>query len=394
MRWSPIAFLIVVGCTHHDNANDELSADELAKLSTMTMTSAIPPSPTNAVADRDDAAALGRRLFFDKRMSADGKVSCASCHDPEKGFSDPRPVSLGVAERPGGRHSMPITNVAFQRALFWDGRADTLWSQPLQAIESEREMDFSRAEVAHFVAASYAADYEAVFGPLPELAGVPARSRPGISSWVLLTAQQQDDVQRVFANVGKLLEAYQRRIVCADTRFDRWVRGELELTEDERAGAARFVREGCVRCHDGPSFSDGEFHNIGIGSSTSTPDRGAADSAARLAADIMNGAGVYSDDRAAGAARLVELGRIARPLGSFRTPSLRGVTQRQSFGHRGHRLALDDFINDVYDEPHLQRTAVGELDEEVRDVELRAGAVLAFLRTLECPPLPAWGPPP
>lgn len=374
------ACVVLIGCT------DDLTLDEIAELKALALTAdQLPVSPTNAVADRDDAAALGARIFEDKRMSADGTVSCASCHDATVGFSDARPLSLGVEERVGARHSMQLTNIGFQRVLFWDGRADTLWSQPLQAIENGKEMDFSRAEVAHFIAASYRIEYEAIFGPLPNLQAVPPRARPGLPEWDVLTAKQQDDVQRIFANTGKLLEAFQRRLLCVDTRFDRWTRGELELTGDERSAAARFLREGCIRCHAGANFSDGKFHNIGIGSSTSEPDRGAYGMMAHIEADVMNAAGAYSDDPEAGAALLAELAAMERPLGSFRTPSLRGVTQRKSFGHLGHQLELGDFINDVYDEPHMQRTAVGELDDEVRDVELRAGAVLPFMRTLDCP---------
>ncbi len=368
----------------------DLSPDEERELKQLELRIAdLPASPTNVVADDPRAAELGRRIFFDERMSADRSVACASCHDPAEGFSDPRPLSLGVGDREGSRHSMPITNTAFQQVWFWDGRADSLWAQPLQAIESEQEMDFTRAEVAHFVAAHYRAEYEAVFGPLPDLQAVPARARPGLAVWDAMTEHQRDDVQRVFANTGKVLEAYQRRVVCVDTRFDRWARAELELSSAERAGAARSVRNGCIDCHGGANFSDGEFHNIGLGSSSTEPDRGAADAMQRIEADVMNGAGRYSDDPLAGARRLAELAAVARPLGAFRTPSLRGVAQRRSFGHLGHEADVEAFIGDVYDDPHLHRGAVGELDPEVRGVEAEGDDVIAFLRTLDCPPPPA-----
>ncbi|XYI02235.1 cytochrome-c peroxidase [Sorangium sp. So ce1128] len=351
---------------------------------------ALPSSPTNRYADDPAAAELGRRLFFDRRMSADGEVGCVSCHDPRAGFSDARPVSLGVEGREGRRHSMPITAVAFQRFLLWDGLADSPWSQPLKALENEQEMDLTRVEVARFIAERYREDYEAIFGPLPDLAGLPARARPGLPAWDLLTAPQQDEVQRVFANVGKALEAYERRLLCADTRFDRWARGELELDDKELSGGAKFLRQGCAGCHAGPSFSDGRFHNVGIGSGKDEPDLGRAAVAEALHADPFNAAGAYSDDPAAGQQLLDTVLQETGTLGAFRTPTLRGVGQRRFFGHRGHREGLEDFIEDVYDDgPHMQASAVGELDPAARDVEVREkDDLLAFLRTLDCPPPP------
>ena len=290
-----LALAALAGC------EGDLTAEEEEELAAMQLRPEdLPPSPTNRYADDPGAAELGRRLFFEKRMSADGEIGCVSCHAPGEGFSDPRALSLGVDGREGGRHSMPIPAVAFQRFLLWDGRADSLWSQPLKALENEKEMDFTRVEVARFIARDYRADYEAIFGPLPDVEGLPARARPGLPEWTLMSAKQQDEVRRVFANVGKAIEAYERRLLCADTRFDRWTRGELDLNEEERAGAAKFLRKGCARCHSGPSFSDGGFHNIGIGSGQDEPDRGRAMAAAPLLSDPFNGAGVYSDDPAAG----------------------------------------------------------------------------------------------
>jgi cytochrome c peroxidase len=346
-------------------------------------------SPTNRFVDDPGAVELGRRLFFDERMSADGAVGCVTCHDPSQGFSDSRRVSLGVEGREGRRHSMPITAVAFQRFLLWDGRADSLWSQALKAIEEEKEMDFTRVEVSRFIAGSYRAEYEALFGPLPDLEGFPTRARPGLPEWELMTAQQQDDVQRVFANVGKALEAYEQRLLCADTRFDRWARGELTLDTEERDGAAKFLRKGCARCHLGASFSDGRFHNIGIGSGNDVPDLGREAAAALLAADPFNGAGAYSDDAAAGQELLDAMAEETYIKGAFRTPVLRGVGQRRFLGHQGHIEGLGDFIDDVYDEPAMQPSAVGELDPEVRDVNVDGkDDLVSFLRTLDCPAPP------
>lgn len=372
--------LTATGCARDD-------ARESATLAAMALDpAAVPSSPTNLYAEDPAAFALGRQLFFDARMSADGQSSCASCHDPGKGFSDPRPVSLGVDKRAGRRHSMPITDAVMEPFLFWDGRADSLWSQPLKAIEGESEMDFSRVEVAHFIDASYRAEYEAVFGPMPDLSGLPARARPGEAAWESLPAQRRDEVQRVFANVGKSLEAYERKLLCADTRFDRWRRGEVQLTGDELAGAESFVDNGCSGCHSGPSFSDGEFHALGIAGGTST-DLGRAAGRPLLLADPFNGAGVYSDDPVAGQRLLTLVANEPDGNRAFRTASLRGVGQRQRFGHLGDRDDLREFITDVYRGRGRNRNA--GLDPQLRNVSTdNVDEIIAFLRTLDCPSPP------
>ena len=369
----------------------ELTAEEALELATMALSPGdAPPSPTNRFADEPAAAELGRLLFFDRRMSADGQVACVTCHDPGRAMSDKRAFSLGVAGRVGTRHAMPVIAIGFQRFLFWDGRADSAWAQPLQAIENELEMDFTRAEVAHVIAGAHRDRYEAIFGPLPDLAQVPARARPGMPAWHEMDPALRDAVDRVFANVGKALEAYERRLLCADTRFDRWARAEIDFDDAELAGAAFFVKDGCMRCHSGPAFSDGEFHNVGIGSGSDVPDRGRAASLDGLPANTFGAAGPHSDDPDTGLALLEAAAAEVATEGAFRTPTLRGAIQRLSFGHRGHIEHLGNFIDDVYDPPHMQDSAVGELDPELDGVSADEGDadLVAFLRTLECPPLP------
>lgn len=367
----------------------ELSDDEADLLATMELTpQQLPASPTNRVADDDAAAELGRKLFFDKRMSSDAEVSCASCHDPEEGWSDPRTFSLGVREQAGDRHSMPVTAAALQDFLLWDGRADSLWSQALKAIENPKEMDFTRSDVARFVAAEYPAEYAQAFGEPAESASLPVGTAVGTPRWDALSPAEQEAIDTVFANVGKAIEAYERRILCTDTRFDRWVRGEVELTRREEVGAARFLRDGCVDCHSGPAFSDGEFHNIGIGSGLDVPDEGRTAGRSMLSDDRFNGGGAYSDDPAYGGSKLDRAQSEPHGLGAFRTPSLRGVRQRESFGHRGHKRGLEDFLDDMYDDPSMHGSAVGELDPLLGNVDFeRERAMLEFLGTLDCPPV-------
>lgn len=375
-----VASLSTLGCNSLTDAEvQELAAMELTERER-------PDSPTNVVADNRSAAELGRHLFFDERMSSDATVACAACHDPATGWSDDRAQSLGVGEQAGERHSMPIPAAALQEFLLWDGRADSLWSQALKAIENPKEMNFSRADTVRFVASNYPDLYEEVFGDLPEPAPIPPGAMPGTESWEALSAAEQDSINIAFSNIGKAIEAYERQLLCTDTRFDRWTRGEVEFSRREEVGAARFLRDGCVDCHSGPAFSDAKFHNIGIGSGTDVPDEGRHAGRTKLLDDAFNGGGAYSDEPAQGGLKLDAAEAEPPGLGAFRTPSLRGVGQRRSFGHRGHKRDLEDFLDDVYDDPRMHGSAVGELDPLVRGVDLeRERAVLAFLRTLDCP---------
>lgn len=386
------------------------NAGEIAELSSFELSAAaIPSSPTNAFADDASAAALGQRLFFDARMSSDGTVACVSCHDPARGFADARAMSLGVDGLAGKRHALPVTDAALQPFLLWDGRADSVWRQPLLALENPREMNFTRVEVARFIADRYAPDYEAVFGPLPDLSGAPARGRPGDPAWDALDAVQRDGIQRVFVNVGKAIEAYERLLTCADTRFDQWARGALELTAAELDGAARFVRSGCTNCHTGVALSDGDFHNLGLSpAGVPQPDMGREMGLDGCLDDELNAASPYSDDPAFGAAQLAQAKNAAGKLGAFRTASLRGVTQRARFGHTGAHTDLADFIDDTYrnrggrggrggrgdddDDNDNGGDFVGALDPLLDDVDVDGGdatRIVTFLRALECPAPPA-----
>jgi cytochrome c peroxidase len=331
----------------------------------------------------------------------DGTVACANCHQPDKGFSDPRPFSIGVRGQKGDRHAMPITAVAFQTFTLWDGRGDSVWIQPLKAIENPKEMDLTRVELVRRVAQRYPEAYAAVFGPLPSLQGLPQRGKPGLPEWDKLPASTRDAVDRVGANVGKALEAYERTILCDNTRFDRWAAGEISLSDREMDGAQVFVDQGCNGCHNGPAFSDGKFHNIGIPSS----DPGRSVGRELLLADVFNGAGPLSDDADAGLAKLTAVASESGTLGAFRTASLRGVGQRTFFGHASHQQTLRGFIQDVYRGRGRggpggggpggggpggggRGATIGQLDPLMNRVNVNGRDVddlVSFLHTLDCP---------
>src|SRR6478609_4381416 len=142
---------------------EELRSMSLAELESL------PRDPTNRVADDPRAANLGRRLFFDPRLSSNGRVACSTCHQPERGFQDGTALAIGVGTT--ARRTMPIVGMARSPFLFWDGRKDSLWAQALGPLESPVEHGGTRAQYAHVVADSYAQEYEQIFGPLSDLSG-------------------------------------------------------------------------------------------------------------------------------------------------------------------------------------------------------------------------------
>ena len=143
---------------------DRWTDEEVAQLSSMSLRElgAAPADPTNRVADDPHAAEFGRKLFFDTRLSANGQVSCATCHIPEKEFQDGTPLAKGVGVT--SRRTMPIAGMAHSPFLFWDGRKDSLWAQALGPLESPVEHGGSREQYAKVIAAHYRPDYEAIFG--------------------------------------------------------------------------------------------------------------------------------------------------------------------------------------------------------------------------------------
>jgi len=167
--------------------------------------------------------ALGRRLFFDRRLSRDGSISCSSCHDPERAFSDGRAIAEGVFGRQGRRNAPALINRGYGRSFFWDGRAATLEEQVLKPIQDPNEMDLT----------------------LPE-----AASRTGLPA----------------EEISRALASYVRSILTGDSPFDRFINGDLNaLSAEQQAGLQLFRgKANCVACHVGPNFTDERLHNTGV----------------------------------------------------------------------------------------------------------------------------------
>jgi cytochrome c peroxidase len=391
---------------------------------------AVPPDPTNRFADDARAAALGQRFFFDAGFSGQlidednngsvatlglkgetGKVACTGCHVPQSGFVDSRSprAQIPLGAQWGLRRARPLLDVAQAKLLMWDGHRDALWNQVFTPLESSAEMNSARLFVAQEIFRRYRTDYEAIFGPLPPLGDTrrfPAltaakagcrevnadgklecHGKPGDNAeFDHLAPADKDLVTQVVVNMGKAIAAYERRLTCGPGRFDRWVRGDSSaLNATEKHGAALFVRAGCARCHSGPTFTDQQFHNVGLAPEPvvvafiDRDDHGAAVGLRKMLSEPTNTKSKFSDGYD---------GRLPSAVGpemegAFRTPSLRCSAMRPSFMHTGQYRALPDtieFFNRGGDDDGYPGT------KEIRPLDLPAAdvaALAAFLQTLD-----------
>jgi cytochrome c peroxidase len=272
--------------------------------------------------------ALGAALFSDPMLSADRTTSCASCHDPNRAFTDGRRVAVGVFGRTGARATPALLNRGYGSAFFWDGRATTLEAQVLEPIQNPNELGTSVDQVIARLMDSphYVAAFANAFGDTPRR-----------------------------ENLSRALASFVRSIRAGGTPVDRFVNGEHHaLTDQERHGLRIFRgKANCTACHIGPAFSDERFHNTGVAWRTGAPaDEGRFRVTARAA------------DR-----------------GAFKTPTLREIARTAPYMHDGAFDTLAEVIT-FYDggghaNPHL--------DPEVRPLKLtepEKQALESFLRAL------------
>ncbi len=346
----------------------EFSAAEVRRILTMSPLPPPPEASTNRFADHPAAARLGQWLFFDQQFSIDGQVSCATCHLPEKAFTDGRTLARGQDDLT--RHTPSLFNVAYNRWFFWDGRADSLWAQALHPFEEEGEFGLTRLEVIRRVAADpeLAVAYGKIFGPLPELSAraqeLPAarpvwrdEEHPQSSAWASLGEDEAFRINVAFSNLGKAIAAYERLLISDQSPFDVFVAGlragdskKMEaLSVSAQRGLQLFVGEArCRVCHHGPLLSDLEFHSIRIPPLTRElgKDQGRQKGMKRVLEDPFNGVGVYSDDPEGPAVDLLAyLQPRIRNRGEFKTPSLRNVAVTAPYMHQGQRKTLEDVLH-------------------------------------------------
>ena len=285
---------------------------------------------------------LGKQLYFDKRLSVDGTVSCATCHDPAKGWTDQLPVSNGVGGKHGTRNAPTVLNSAFNFMQFWDGRAPSLEEQAKGPIENPVEMADKLDRVVAWLntVPGYRTQFQAVFGG-------PA------------TADR----------LVKAIAAFERTVYSGNSAYDRYTQDKDEnaLTPAAKRGLALFEGKArCTQCHVGFDLSDRAFHNLGVGMSAKEPDLG----------------------------RYV-VTKAEKDKGAFKTPILRDLLKTAPYMHDGSVKTLEEVI-ELYD---IGGEANPWLDPKMEPLELtdaEKADLLAFLKSLEgdtpviaAPPLPA-----
>lgn len=366
-----------------------LSLNALPKLS---------EDPSNSVGDLENAAEFGHALFFDRRLSGNGTVACASCHKPELSFTDGLELAAGTAIGP--RHTPSLLGISHSPWFYWDGRKDSQWSQALAPLEASHEHNTDRTTVAQLISQDqdYRKRYESIFGPMPDsipnVSATPLGNKTQIDEWNNLAKTTQIQINTVFTNAGKALAAYQRKIVPGRSRFDDFADSltlasseetNSTLSSTEIAGLALFIDKGqCASCHNGPLFTNHEFHNTGVMAIRGELPPMARYDGVRIARlDTFNCLGDYSDAQPSECTEL----RFARDenelVGAQKTPTLRNVTETAPYMHGGQIKTINEVVRHYNDAPtsmlsHNEAKPLGLRPFEINQLE-------AFLTTLTAP---------
>ncbi|MFL6665328.1 MAG: cytochrome-c peroxidase [Rhizobacter sp.] len=380
---------------------DRWSAPERAQLASLHRAEQrAQPEPSNRFADDPAAVRLGQQLFNDRRLSRTGSVACASCHRPEGQFEDGRPRGIGIAE--GSRRTMPAIDLAGSPWFFWDGRKDSLWSQALGPLEDAKEHGGNRLHYARLLQQHYRPAYEALFGPLPDLRGLPEDAGPQGSdaertAWQSLPESRRVEISRAFANIGKAIAAYESTLRYGETRVDRYidavVRGDddglAQLQPAEKAGLRLFIGKAqCITCHNGPQLTDRHFHNTGVPPlDPAHPEAGRSEAVKVVIDDEFNCLGKYSDAKPGQCEELQFIAKDDPGLrGAFKTPGLRNVALRPPYMHAGQFATLSEVLQHYARAPEARvgRSELGRLmTKRLTDGELQQ--LEALLRAFSGP---------
>lgn len=286
-----------------------------------------PPTP--------ERVRLGRWLFHDKRLSADGTISCGTCHIPAHAFSEPTPVSTGIGGQKGGRKSPSFVNQAWTLYphFFWDGRAATLEAQALGPVENPIEMGNTHTAMLSTLQGiqGYAPYFQEAFGT-PEI---------------------------TLERVAKAIADYERTRMSGNSPWDRWRHGKDETAVSDAVKKGHdvfFNKGGCSQCHFGQNFTDSRFHNLGVGWSAEK--------------------GTFADS-----GRFV-ISRDSTDLGAFKTPTVRDCTKHAPFMHDGSLATLADVV-EHYNKGGNANPWLSPMIQPLGLTEEEKQALVAFMEALD-----------
>lgn len=334
-------------------------------------------SPTNDSSNRisgnSQAIAWGKQLFFNPRLSGDGTLSCASCHDPKMGWAKHEAMTTMRKAYPAKRHVPSLWGVRYNRWYFWDGRADSLWSQALMPLEDPAEMASSRLQIARLIIqdTSLRNVYQALFGKIPDVllqARLPLRGRPmennpmhaDHQAWKGLSEAVKQAINHLFVNIGKVIASFEETLVATGSPFDRFAdqlltykvnndasaNMTMALSPSAARGLKLFIgKAGCVNCHFGANFSDGEFHQPFLKPLLLTGDLGRYNGINLLLKNAFNSNSIYPDaDKKPARNKLDYVYKNVQFRGQFKTPSLRNVEKTYPYMHTGEFNTLAEVI--------------------------------------------------
>lgn len=278
-------------------------------------------------------AELGRLLYFDKRLSSDGTISCATCHSERLAFADNKKLAQGIKGNIGQRHSPTVINAGFQTHQFWDGRVKTLEEQCIGPIGNTNEMSLVKdVHDAHkqcqeriMKIKGYRQLFKEIFG------------------------NEDCSIQ----DIAKAIATFERTVLSGNSAFDRRVKGDKSaLTEEQLLGFKVFERVGCANCHGGTFFSDGRFLNIGVGMNAAKPDLGRYE--------------ITKDDK---------------DWGGFKVPTLREVANTPPYMHDGSLSTLEEVI-DYYDKGGIPNRNLHPLMKPLHLSDEDKKALVSFMKSL------------
>jgi cytochrome c peroxidase len=417
------------GCESEPELVDGTFTDkEWDKVKTLSPLLDVPEDTTNKFADDPAAAELGHKLFFEKGYSGPivaaydsesgsngmvgetGKVACVSCHQPENDWIDKRskPNNTSLGANWVIRNASTIVNASYYKWLENDGLRDSQWSDSLTDPEDGGSMNGSRLRVAHVLFDKYRSEYDAIFTPkldpaLDPLAADAARFPPDgkpkaqesdpDGPWEMMAEADRKAVSTIYANFGKAMQAYLRKLVSKNSPFDQYVAGDkTAINTAEKRGLKLFVgKAGCVGCHSDPLFSDNQFHTTGMepqGDHIDPKETGRFAAILNVLACEFNSNSEYSDDRSTD--RLKALTATEEDKGKWRTKGLREIGLTAPYMHTGQFATLKDVV-EFYNRGGDASGFVGKKDELMKPLNLTDAEVddiIAFLKTLTGEPIP------